>query len=156
MVKITYQPEPHDNDQTVVDGLTFKAYAPTEVPDTRVDLINKLKKNPWFTHLDPDTARLSAWKLVRDAQTMAKQHHDFADKVEADAIEKAKAARAVLAQAPAPVVAEQEPAAPVADQEPAKAEDLKPAGEPQPEPHDNDQTGGAAKADPAHDPDTVH
>lgn len=137
MTKLTYMPEPHDNDETTVGGITFKAYEPTQVDDSRVEIITKLKRNPWFTDGEPDPARYSAWKLVRDSKAMADQHRDFADKVEADAIAKAKAARAELAKAPA--------AAPVPVPEASAEHEAEKSAEPQPDPHADQHAGDATE-----------
>jgi hypothetical protein len=49
MAQLTYKPAPGDNDTTVVDGITFVANQPVDVPDEKAALIDKLSHNPWFT-----------------------------------------------------------------------------------------------------------
>jgi hypothetical protein len=66
MAKITYQPTPSDNDTTVVDGITFHAYEPADVPDERAALVEKLSHNPWFTAGEVDTARQKDWSAARN------------------------------------------------------------------------------------------
>lgn len=94
MAKITYMPHPDDSDTTVVDGITFNAYEPTEIDDPRegdahaaanekltpeqieakhahdrrVVLINKLGSNTWFTTGEIDAKRHDAWKKMRDSE----------------------------------------------------------------------------------------
>lgn len=99
MAKITYQPTSDDLDVTTVDGMTFQAYKPVDVDDkTKADLIQKLRRNPWFTDGEPDPDRQKAWRAVRDAQGAAKYHREKANEIEKHpdrfAAEKAKQAPA--------------------------------------------------------------
>jgi hypothetical protein len=70
MTSVTYMPNRDDPETTVVDGITFMAYEPTEVPDSRVVLIDKLENNPWFTTGTPDPERRAAWLGAHDPHVM--------------------------------------------------------------------------------------
>jgi hypothetical protein len=86
MAKIIYQPTAADHDETVVAGITFKAYAETEVPDQHGELVAKLKRNPWFTEGEIDADRHAAWEKVRAAHQKAKEHREEADRLEREGL----------------------------------------------------------------------
>jgi hypothetical protein len=70
MAAITYMPNRDDPETTVVDGITFTAYTPVDVPDTKAVLIDKLSNNPWFTAGTPDPERRAAWLGTHDPRVM--------------------------------------------------------------------------------------
>lgn len=83
MAKLTYQPLPHDTDETTVAGITFKAFEPVELnDDLQKELIAKLGENPWFTTGEVDQDRYDQWKALRNARAVAAQHHDHAEAIE--------------------------------------------------------------------------
>lgn len=77
MSKITYMPTPHDPDETVVAGVTFKAYEETSVADP--ELAARLRTNPWFTDDVVDEARHTAWASVRAAQAKLQETREEAE-----------------------------------------------------------------------------
>jgi hypothetical protein len=71
MAAITYMPNRDDPETTIVDGITFTAYVPVEVPDdTKAALVDKLSTNPWFTIGTPDPERRAAWLGTHDPRVM--------------------------------------------------------------------------------------
>jgi hypothetical protein len=68
MLTLTYMPFAHDNDETVVGGIKFRAYEPVDMPDTHTDLAERLKTNRWFSEGEIDADRKSAWQKDRDAR----------------------------------------------------------------------------------------
>jgi hypothetical protein len=66
--KITYTPEPHDPDATLVGCIQFQAYQPVEIDNNRADLIEKLSRNRWFVVGEEIEARRERWDKVRAAR----------------------------------------------------------------------------------------
>jgi hypothetical protein len=81
---LVYMPLHHDADETVVDGVTFKAYEPFDVGERRTDLAKKLASNPWFSAGEVDADRKATWEKVRKAQKESAAQSEAARRLAAD------------------------------------------------------------------------
>jgi hypothetical protein len=89
---LIYMPFAHDPDETVVDGIMFRAYEPIDIGEHKAGLAAKLAGNPWFSAGKADEERKTAWAAARKVEQEAAAAVDAAAKAQADPA--AEAARA--------------------------------------------------------------
>lgn len=81
---LIYMPHAHDPDETVVDGITFKAYEPIDIGEHKAGLAAKLAANPWFTAGKVDEERKAGWAAARKVEQEAAAAADAAAAAKAD------------------------------------------------------------------------